>query len=138
MTLNQFLKIHLAETEIIIVFVISLNMLHPSIYLVVMAPKRYVHVWTPGTCKCDLIWKKKKRSLQIKELKMLSPWIIQVGLKSNSKCLRYRREDRHRRQAMWRQRQKQNLFSCKPRDTQSYQKLEQARKDSPLKLSEGL
>ena len=81
---------------------------------------------------------KKKRSLQIKELKMLSPWIIQVGLKSNSKCLRYRREDRHRRQAMWRQRQKQNLFSYKPRDTQSYQKLEKARKDSPLKLSEGL
>ena len=28
----------------------------------------------------------KKRSLQIKELKMLSPWIIQVDLKSNSKC----------------------------------------------------
>ena len=24
--------------------------------------------------------------MQIKELKMLSPWIIQVGLKSNSKC----------------------------------------------------
>lgn len=44
MTLNQFLKIHLAEIEIIIVFVISLNMLHPSIYLVMMAPKRYVHV----------------------------------------------------------------------------------------------
>ena len=49
-----------------------------------MAPKRYVHVWTPGTCKRDLTWK--KRPLQIKELKMLSPWIIQVGLKSNSKC----------------------------------------------------
>ena len=35
MTLNQFCKINLAEIDIIIVVVISLNMLHPSIYLVI-------------------------------------------------------------------------------------------------------
>lgn len=56
-----------------------------------VAPKRYVHVLTPGTCGCDLIWRKDLcRCNQVKDLERRSSWILQVGPKPRDECLHKR------------------------------------------------
>ena len=74
---------------------------------------------------------------------MRSSWIIQVGPKSSDKCpYKKRRRCRIREHTQWKamRRQRQRLEGCshKPRNAWSYQKLEEARKDSPLQPSQGV
>ena len=53
------------------------------------------HICLPGTCECDLIWKKGLHSYnQFKDLRMKSSWITRVDPKSNDSCsIGDRRED---------------------------------------------
>lgn len=50
-----------------------------------VAPKRYVHILTPRTWKCDLIWKKGFADVII-DPEVRSSQIRQVGPKSKDKC----------------------------------------------------
>lgn len=43
-------------------------------------PKTFVHIQIPGTCECDLIWKKRVFAGIIKELEMRSSWITWCAL----------------------------------------------------------
>lgn len=52
-----------------------------------VAPKRYVHILTPGTYAGDFVWKKGPRSHhQVKDLKLRSSWIIWMGPQPSDKC----------------------------------------------------
>lgn len=53
----------------------------------------YIYFLTLGTCECDLIWKKKKRVFEDRNLKARSSWITQVDPKCNDKYL-YKRQKR--------------------------------------------
>lgn len=72
-------------------------------------PQRYAHVLTPGTCECDIIWKK---GLCRWNVKMRSSWIIQWALNPISSALTRDMERRHGdRNSMWRRRIRFGLCS---------------------------
>lgn len=52
-------------------------------------------IYPPGTCACELIWKRVFADV-IKDLKMKSSWVMWMGPKSNDKyaCKRTQRKDR--------------------------------------------
>lgn len=65
----------------------------------IVAPKRYAHILLPGTCKSNLIWEKGLcRCNWIKDLKMISSWVVQEDPKSNEWQVSYKRQkERHTR-----------------------------------------
>ena len=76
----------------------------------------------------------------IKGLQMRPPWTTQVGPTSNDNILiRDRKEQMNTEEekAMWRQRQRLELWRNMPRNARSQQILEEARIDSPLEASKG-
>ena len=83
-------------------------------------------------CECDLIWQ--KVFADIKDLELRPSWIIQMGSKSNGRYLHKRKAGENKN--TWRKghastRQKSQLWTLKPRNTRSQQKLEEARAGSP-------
>ena len=95
-----------------------------------MVAAKHVHIWKPTTCECNIIWKN-GRSLEIRV-----SLIIQLGPKSSNYASKGRTEEGHREEetVMRRWRQRSELHSYRPRNAWS-QKLEKARKESPLELS---
>ena len=103
-------------------------------------PQIYVHVLILKTSDCDALWKKKKVFADvIRNLKIRSSWIIQMGPKSKDKCpCESQSGERHAElKAIWRQKQRLDLCSHKLRTAWCHQKLENARKDFSRELSEG-
>ena len=86
--------------------------------------KRNLHDPTTGTCEYDLIWKKGLcRCDYVKDLEMVSSWIIQLGLKANDEWRQ--KGGRHRCGG-------EGHVETEAENSGGHQELEEVRTDCPL------